>query len=233
MKKKIIAACVIILLAAVVIIGSFDKIALFVLSKFYSTDVSYRSMTKDPREGYMFEDLRVMNKKIGIGFFSARASFKPVKKINFWKSMDFDFKFKDVHFVKQRVEAPKQSYGKPEELVAMPFEGRWRYKDITGSVEIFSNGLTLKKFTANGSQIRLFISGDIFYNSVIDTDITILFSKEVLKDIPPELHSVIMNEEPQEWKSFSVKLKGNLRSPAVQISGKLFRLNVGTIVVRD
>ena len=58
-------------------------------------------------------------------------------------------------------------------------------------------------------------------------------TKDVLKDIPPEFSSVIMKEEANEWKSFSVKLKGDLRSPSVQISGKLFRLNIGTMVVNN
>ena len=233
MRNKILAACALVLLLAAFAYMSFDRIAFFVLSKFYNTDVSYKSITKDPLNGYTFENFRAMNKKMGFGLFSTRAYFKPVGKMDFWKSLEFDFKFKDVHFVKQRTETLKASYGNPEELVAMPFEGRWRYKEINGTIEVYSNGITLKKFSADGNQIRLFISGDIFYNSVIDANVTILFSKDVLKDIPPELHSVIMNEEPKEWKSFSVKLKGNYRSPSVQISGKLFRLNIGTVVVKD
>ena len=232
-KKMITAICLIIILTTVLIFSYLDRMALFALSRFYGTDISYKAMTRDPAEEYVFEGIKVMNKRIGFGIYSSRASFKPVKRLDFWKSMDFDLKFKDVHFVKLRGESPKTSYGSPEDIVSMPFEGRWKYRDITGSVEIFSNGITLKKFTANGNQIRLFISGDIFYDSVIDTNITILFSREVLKDIPQELHSVIMNEEPKDWKSFSVNLKGNISSPALQISGRLFRLNVGTVVVRD
>jgi hypothetical protein len=233
MRKKIIIACILAMLAVVAVAGSLDRIVIFVLSRFYSTDVSYRSMNKDSQEGFVFEGLKVMNKKIGFGLFAARASFKPVKRLDFWRSLDLDIKLKDVHFIKQKGEAQKPFYGKPEELVAMPFEGRWTYRDVTGGIEIFSNGITLKKFSANGNQIRLFVSGDIFYNSAIDANITILFSKEVLKDIPPELHSVVMNEEPRDWKSFSVKLKGDMRSPAMQVSGKLFRLNIGTVIVKD
>ena len=139
MKKRITAILLIILLASTVIYLSFDKIALFVMYKFYGTDVSYRSMTKDTRDGYMFESLKVMNKKEGFGFYCAHASIKPLKRTDFWNSLDFDFKFKDAHFIKQKADTAKPSYGKPEELAAMPFEGRWKYRDITGSVEMFSN----------------------------------------------------------------------------------------------
>ena len=162
MKRKIIAACIILLALAIIAYMSFDKIALFTLSKFYNTDVSYKSFSKNSQDGYEFEDLRVMNRRVGVGLFSSKAFFRPVKKIDFWRALEYDFKFKDVHFIKQKKEALKDSYGRPEDIVIMPFEGRWKYKEMTGSVEIFSNGITLKKFLASGNQIKLFISGDIF-----------------------------------------------------------------------
>lgn len=232
MKFKILGLVVIILFITVTIFLTFDKIVLFTLSKLHGLDVSYKSLNKDSLNGYTFEDLKILNKKMGIGFFSSRAALKPIWKLNFLKSLDFDFKFKDVHFIKNKPYEKKTIYDTIETLVAIPFEGRWTYKEISGSVEMFSNGLTLKKFVANGREIRLLLSGDLYYNNVIDTDITIYFSKYVLKDIPPELHSVIMKDEGEEWKSFSVKLKGDYRSPSVQISGHLFRLNVGTVVMR-
>ena len=233
MKLKSIIICAVILTAAVAAYMSFDRIAVFALSKFYGIDISYKSLNKNPRDGYVFEDFKVINKKMALGFFSSRAALKPVKKPDFMKSLNIDFKFKDAHFIKLKTEKVKTMYDKLEELVAIPFEGRWRYKDIDGSVEIFSNGLTLKKLCANGKELRLLISGDIYYNNTMDADITIYFSKEILKDIPKELHSVLMKEEPEEWKSFSVKIKGDYRSPSIQISGKLFRLNIGTVTVKD
>jgi len=107
------------------------------------------------------------------------------------------------------------------------------YKEVSGLVEIFSNGITIKRFSANGREMRLIVTGDIYYNKIVDVDVTIYFAKDVLKEIPTELHSVIMQDEPDEWKSFSVKIKGNLSSPSVQITGKIFRLNFGTVTVRD
>lgn len=229
MKAKVLMVGVIILVALAAIYLSLDKIVIFTLSKFYNLNISYTTMRRSAQEGYAFENLKVVNNRMGLGFFSSRATLKPVKKLNFLKSLDFDFKFRDSHFIKSAKDKSKSEYDTLEGIVAVPFEGRWTYKDISGGVEIFSNGFTLKKFQANGSQIRLFVSGDIFYNGTLDVNITAAFSKDALKDVPTELHSVIMNEEPENWKSLSVKVKGDYRSPSVQIYGKLFKLNINSM----
>ena len=212
---------------------NFDRIALFAVSKLYSIEISYKGMTRDPKFGFVFEDIRALNKKIGIGFFSQRATVKPIWGANMLKSVKLDFNFKDVHFLKNRTDVNKTSYDTLSQLVSVPFEGRWMYKEVSGFVEIFSNGITIKRFSADGKEMRLIVAGDLYYNNMIDLDVTIYFSKEVLKEIPPELHSVIMRDEPNEWKSFSVKIKGDLNSPSVQVTGKAFRLNFGTITVKD
>jgi hypothetical protein len=229
MKTKVLIIAVIILAAAATVYLSLDKIIIFTLSKFYNLNISYTAMSKNPKEGYLFESLKMVNNKMGLGFFSAGAAFKPVQKFNFLKSLDFDFKFRDAHFIKSSKNMPKTEYSTLEGLVAVPFEGRWTYKDVSGTVEVFSNGFTLKRFAANSREIKLFVSGDIFYNGMVDINITAAFSKGALKDVPPELHSVIMNEEPEEWKSLSVKLKGDYRSPSVQIYGKMFKLNINSM----
>jgi hypothetical protein len=233
MKFKILGLIALILVLAAVIFLSFDRIILFTLSKLYALDISYKSKTRDFHSGYAFEDLKIFNKRMDIGFFSSRATLKPVWKSDFLKSLDLDFKFRDVHFLKSTAYRKENTYDTLETLVAIPFEGRWTYKDMSGTVEMFSNGLTLKRFAANGREIRLFLSGDLYYNNTLDMELTIYFSNHVLRDIPPELSSLIMKDEPEEWKSFSVGLKGDYRSPAVQISGKLFRLNIGTAAVKN
>lgn len=230
-KKTTIGIIAVMIITGLIVYSVFDKMALFALSKLYEFDISYKNMAREKQNGYIFENLKIVNKKMGIGFYSQRAMLKPAWETNFLKTINFDFKFKDVHFIKGGEEKLKAKYSTLSEIVAIPFEGRWTYKEISGHAEIFSNGLTLKKISANGKEIRLTLSGDIFYNSAVDAEISIYFSKEALKDVPPELHSVIMREEPDEWKSFSVKLKGNLNSPSIQASGKLFRLNIGTVVM--
>lgn len=212
---------------------NFDRIALFAVSRMYSQEISYKHMDKDPKAGFIFDDFRMINKKLGIGFFSRRAAIKPAWGKDWLKSVLLDFEFKDVHFTKSKAGDNKTSYDTISQLIAMPFEGRWMYKDVSGFVEIFSNGITIKRFSANGRDMRLAVTGDLYYDNAVDIDVTIYFSKEVLKEIPPELHSVIMKDEPDEWKSFSVKIKGNLSSPSIQVTGKVFRLNFGTVTVKD
>ena len=213
---------------------NFDRIALFAISKLYSQEVSYKHMAKDPIDaGMIFEDLRIMNRRLGVGFFSQRAVIKHAWGTGWLKSALLDFKFKDVHFLKNRTNENKTTYDTLSQLIAMPFEGRWMYKEVSGLVEIFSNGITIKRFSADGKEMRFIVTGDLYYNNIVDVDVTIYFSKEVLKEIPPELHSVIMQDEPNEWKSFSVKIKGDLSSPSVQVTGKMFRLNFGTVTVKD
>ena len=212
---------------------NFDRIALFAISKLYSQEVSYKHAARDPKAGMAFDGLKIINNKMGLGFFSQRATIKPSWGKNWLKSALLDFKFKDVHFLKSRAAESKTTYDTLSQLIAMPFEGRWMYKEVSGLVEIFSNGITIKRFYADGKDMRLIVTGDVYYNNIVDVELTMHFSKEVLKEIPSELHSVIMKDEPNEWKSFSVKIKGNLSSPSIQITGKVFRLNFGTVVVKD
>lgn len=212
---------------------NFDRIALFTISKLYSLDISYKGLTKESASAFVFKDIKIMNKKMGIGFFSGRAAIKPSWGQSIFKSVLLDFKLKDVHFLKSKTEENKATYDTLSQLIAMPFEGRWMYKKVAGFVEIFSNGITIKSFSANGKEMRLILTGDLYYNNIVDVDVMIYFSKEVLKEIPPELHSVIMQDEPNEWKSFSVKIKGDLSSPSVQVAGKVFRLNFGMVTVKD
>jgi len=232
-KLKVLTIIAAILAVMITVYLSFDRIVIFAFSKIYGLSISYTSLSKNIVNGYSFENLKILNKPIGFGFFSAKANLKINNKTSLLKSLDIDFKFRDVHFIRSKPENTKGFYDSLNKLVTVPFEGRWMYKDVSGTVEIFSNGLTLRNLAANSNDIRLALSGDMFYSNKLNMDITVYFSKEVLKDIPPELHSVIMNDEPKEWKSFSVKMKGDTNAPSLQVSGKLFRLNIGTAVVSE
>ena len=212
---------------------NFNRIALFTISKLYSLDISYKEMSKDPADGFIFKDIRILNKKMGVGILAQRATIKPSWGASIFNSVMLDFKFKDVHFLKIGDEKNKTTYDTLSQLVVMPFEGRWTYKDVSGLVEIFSNGITIKTFSASGREVRVILSGDLYYNNTADIDVTIYFSTDALKEVPPELYSALMRDEPDEWKSFSVKIKGDMKSPSMQIFGRLFRFNIGTAIMND
>lgn len=227
MKSKLAIMLLTVILAGVVILAVyFDKIAIFTAAKIYDTEISYKSLTGNVKRGYDFGALKIVNKSSGIGLFSSHAQLKPVWGPSSWKKLLIAFKLKDVHFIKNKESVEKNGYKSLDDLVAAPFEGRWMYKEMLGEVEIFSNGITIKNFTANGKNTRLCISGDFYYNKVVDLDIRAYFSREALKDIPEDLSNVVMKQEPGDWKSFSVKLKGDYRKASIQISGDLFRFNI-------
>ena len=212
---------------------NFNRVALFMISRLYSLDISYKGMTKDLERGFVFEDIRILNKRMGVGIFSRRATIRPSWGASIFKSVTLDFKFKDVHFLKNGGAGNGMAYDTLSQLVAMPFEGRWMYKDVSGLVEIFSNGITIKAFSASANDVRIIVSGDLYYNNTANIDVTIYFSPDALKEVPPELYSVIMRDESNEWKSFSVKIKGDMQSPSMQVSGKFFRLNIGTAIMNN
>ena len=120
---------------------NFDRIALFAVSKLYSQDISYRHLDKDPNAGLIFEDLRIINSKLGVGFFSQRATIKSAWGASWLKSALLDFKFKDVHFLKKKADENKTDHDALSQLISMPFEGRWMYKDVSGFVNFTSSTL--------------------------------------------------------------------------------------------
>ena len=83
---------------------NFDRVALFTLSRLYDLDISYKNLTKEKLDGYVFENLRVMNKKMGLGFYSQRATIKSSWKRDFLKTINIDFKFKDAKYSENRME---------------------------------------------------------------------------------------------------------------------------------
>jgi hypothetical protein len=45
--------------------------------------------------------------------------------------------------------------------------------------------------------------------------------------MPPELTSMALKGETDGWQSLTVKLEGDLSKPSIQVTGKIFRLNIG------
>lgn len=218
LRPIIISAIVIFLLLLSALYLSFDRVAVYIFSKTYDLDITYKDLRRLSLGEILFYDLAIINKKMGIGLFSKSARIAP--------GTTTGFKMYDVHFIKKG-EDSAAAYGSLTDLVAIPFNSRWTYKEISGKVSQSKNGIVIQELMAIGDEIKLSIKGAISEDSIIDTDITIYFSDTVMKEIPEELSKVLMRDEDGGWKSLTVSLKGNYNAPAVEVTGKLFRLKIG------
>jgi hypothetical protein len=75
--------------------------------------------------------------------------------------------------------------------------------------------------------MKLAFNGSMRKDNTIKSDIVIYFADELTGKIPSELTNLVLTQEESGWKSLSVKLEGNYTMPTIQVSSKLFRLNIG------
>ena len=227
MRKKVSIILVILIFAVALLYLSFDRIAIFIFAKTYSLDISYKNLNRISLSGFTARDLMVTDKKSGIGIFSKSASVKPVITIGL---VGVDFDLKDVNFVKKKREG-MPSYDSIDNLVSAPFSSNWKYGEISGSIEETKGVIKVRDLEAKSDEIRLSLSGSLYQNNNIDSRITVSFAETLTRKIPKELSEMVLRDETGGWKSFSVNLAGNYKSPAIQVSGKLFRLNIREKIV--
>lgn len=222
MKKIIAVSAVIFITAAVVLYLYFDRLVVFFISNTQNLDISYRSMARASVDTINFKDLSVTDKKSGIGVFSKTGSIKPSVGFNSFK---VGFDLQEVNFIRKKTKAAT-TYDSLTGLVAIPFNSNWKYERISGSVEKGKDKIEVTGLDAKSEDIRLSFNGTLYHDNNVKSEIKIYFSENLTKKIPDELSSVVLRQEGEGWKSLSVNLTGNFLSPAIQVSGKLFRLNI-------
>lgn len=212
------------IIALIAIVGliymSLGHIAVYLFARANNLDISYSSLVGSGTN-LIFKNFRVTNKALGLGISAGTAAIRP-------KLKGYEFDFADVRFLKKDGDETT-SYENLAGLVAVPFKGSWVYKEISGEVEPYSNGLEVKKLDAVSDEIKLHITGKFNADNTVDTDIKIYFGPGITKKIPEELSKVILTDEDAGWKSLSVGLAGNYAEPSIQVSSKLFRLNIKSI----
>lgn len=214
MKKFI----VIVALVASALYLSSNRIAVYFFSKAYNLDIAYKNLKGSYFKKVMFDNLNVIDRKNGIGFFAKSADIRPGAII--------DFCLRDVHFIKKGDE-PAATYDNLTGLVSIPFSSRWTYKELSGKIRPSRRGIDVDGLIATSDEIKLSLTGAIYYDNTIKSDIVIYFSDKLIEKIPDELSKIVLRDEKDGWKSLSVKLEGNYNMPSIQVSGKLFRLNIG------
>ncbi len=207
---------------------SIGRVALYFIAKTHNLDISYAGYSHELFKRFSFKDLKISDKKIGMGFVSRHATIRPIWSYRSPKDISADFSLSDVRLVRDRDEA-QEAYDSLEGLVSVPFASRWRYREISGKMSISETGMHIKELNAVSDEIKLAFTGTIYRDNRIDSDIVIYFSQNLVNKIPEELSKVVLTEEGDGWKSLSVHLGGDLHAPSIQISGRLFRLNIRNI----
>lgn len=224
MKNKAIIIITVVAILAVGTYAAIDRIAVYALSRVFNLEIKYSGLKRSGITQFTFRRLTCVDKARGFGVSADEALIKPD-----FRSMAVDFDLQGVRFVKKTSDrmAPIDSLSK---IVEEPFTGNWNYMKMSGSVKPIRGGVEMTRFEAAGDNMKLKMDGSVLESGPIEAVINISFSAESAKKIPAELASVLLSDEDGGWKTVSVNLSGNYRSPSIQVTGKMFRLSVKEIV---
>lgn len=202
-----------------------DSSVVYLLCRTHGLDISYKNLKGASLRQLDFDDITISDPRraLGLAAKSAIAKLRIVWRLPVKLSLDFNLN--DVRFAKT-IQETAPAYDDLVGLISAPFNGGWVYREIRGRLELMNNGFRLTDFMAVGDDLKISVTGDIYNTDIIHADITIHFSKAIAEKIPDEVSSVVLNDEPEGWKSLSVHLSGDYRSPAIELSSKLFRLNI-------
>lgn len=176
--------------------SAIPRITIALMEKTYDLDISYKSARFTPR---------IDAKKDG-GF-----------KVN--------IDLKDVRI--SRRGAAAGGYESLGSLISAPFDGSLKYREIKGVIRPRFGHIFIDDLVADGGDIKVALKGTFFYaEDRADLNIVMQFSQALLGKIPRELSETVLKDLPGGWKSLSVNLKGSFKSPAIEVTGKLFKLSI-------
>ena len=187
---------------ALVVVSAFfalPRISIALLAKNYGLDISYKSAYFIPRIGPKESG----GLRIDVYLSEARISKKG---------------------------AVAGCYENLSALVSAPFDGSLKYRRIAGIIRPRSGHLYIDDLVADADDMKVSLKGIFFYaEDKADLDLVIQFSQNLLKKIPREVSETILKESPNGWHSLSVRLKGSFKSPAIEVTGRLFKLSIKEI----
>lgn len=225
-KAPVFLVAVFLAALASALIIFYKPIAVAIFAKVSGIDISYKKMEAGSVNEFIFKGLRGTERKSGLGLSSSDARIRFIFKGPDPRNAAADFVLKDVSFIKKGIEK-EVSYGNIDGLVAVPFNSLWNYREISGRIGLIKNGIRIENFLAAGDLIRFSLNGELSRDQNVNADIGIYFAESLTGKIPPELTSMVLKDGEAGWKSFTVKLEGDLAKPSIRVTGRLFRLNIG------
>ncbi len=204
-----------------------NRLIILGYAKTHGLTIDYKTVSRGIFSNLLlFEGLSATDNSTGMGLSARSAAVKIMSKKGFFKETGIDLDLNEVRFLKKTTDK-ELSYDSMTELALIPFHGSWTYRRITGRVGISSDTVAVESLIASGDTIGLDLSGTIGKDDSISSTIKISFSSSLVKNIPEMLSDNILKDEKDGWKSMSVTLKGNIKTPSIQVSGKMFRLTIG------
>lgn len=226
LKTALFAIAAVLALLSLLLYIYGDRVAVFLISRTGNIDVSYTASRHSSFQEFDFTNLTVSDNDTGMGITAKEAKITPRWSDLLAGRLSGSFKLAGVSFM-DRASADKAGYESLSGLVAMPFSSRWQYREITGSITVWSNSIHIQDLNAASDEIKLSVSGDLWNDHTISSDIKIFFSKDLFSKIPDDIVMMVLADEPDGWRSLSVKLTGNYTKPSIQITGRAFRFNIG------
>ncbi len=225
-KGLIFAVAVILLIAISLCAAFYAQVVVFIFAKSNNLDISYGRLQTIGFADFVFTDLKATQRGNGTGLFSSSAKVRITLNGPDPRKARTDFLLKDVHFITGGA-AKETSYNNIDGLIAMPFNALFNYEEISGKISPTPDGLYVNDLKAAGDSIKLSFDGLLTRDNRIKADIGISFEGKLADKIPPELTSMVLRDSDDGWKSLTVKLEGDLAKPSIQVTGRLFRLNIG------
>ena len=217
------AALLSVITALVIFYGHITAAAFSTLS---DTDISYKQVRACSINELIFKGLSVIQRKDGMGVSAVNGSVKFALIAERRLELAADFALNDVRFI--RAGSPKESsMNSIDGLIAAPFSSFCKYATVSGNISAIKNGMRIRNFLASSDTIRFSLDGTLTEDNVIDASITIYFADSLIGNISPELSSMILKGDSQGWRSLSFRVQGDLAKPSINVTGKLFRLNIG------
>jgi len=225
LKKICIIGVFVLALAVGTVMPFLPRIAVGLFAGAYNLDITYGSIAKATPGEMVFSNLAIIDKKKGLGITSQNAAIRPLWKNAGAEGLGLEFNLKNVRFVKKTA-GKAASYNNLDGLVALPFSSDFVYNEVSGKVSSRNDDTIIRDFLAKCDDIKLSFNGTLSKKGAISSDIVIFFSDALTQKIPKELSDLALNKEADGWKSLSVKVEGDFSAPRVQVSSKLFRLNI-------
>lgn len=215
-----------ILFALLIIIWlSYDRIAIFAISKYTGVKIDYSSLYRNRVNEFVINGLELFDPKRDIGLSSNKGKFKLIWDIFAPARLGIVFRLEEVRF-NRREDPYSEKMDSVSRLLAIPFENRWEHKEISGEVWIDREEIRVRDFMAVSSDTKVSLEGSIYENDAIEVSLTVHLSENILAEIPEEIHAALLKETTGGWRTLSVSLGGNYRIPSIQLVGKKFSLKI-------